>query len=102
MLNKTEITVLKKKRIQTILPGCFGEEVVETMLAAKYLEVFIDSKLCSWEQIHSRADRAVKGVTVLSRLMTIISKKVQQPMTIDDHNPIGPFAQGGNMGLSSQ
>lgn len=68
-LNKTEIAILTKKRIQPALPMWVGEEVIETKPAVKYLGITIDSKLSFFEQIRQTADKAAKGVTALSRLM---------------------------------
>lgn len=57
-LNMTEIVVLTKKRIQTILPMLIGEEAVVTKPGAKYLRVLIDSKLCFFgtDPLDSRQD----------------------------------------------
>lgn len=68
-LAKTEIVVLTKSRIQTIMPMMVGEEQVETKTAAKYLGVMIDSKLTFGEQIKGTADKAAVAVARLSRLM---------------------------------
>lgn len=68
-LSKTEIVILTKKRIQTIIPMRVGEAAVETKPAAKYLGMMIDSKMNFFEQIRRTADKAAKGVTALSRLM---------------------------------
>lgn len=68
-LQKTEIVILTKKRIQTSLPMWIGDEVVETTPTAKYLGLVIDSKMTFFEQIKRTADKASKGVMALSRLM---------------------------------
>lgn len=68
-LSKTEVVVLTKKRIPTILPVRVGEEIVVSKPAAKYLGVMIDSKLSFFEQIRQTAEKAARGVTALSRLM---------------------------------
>jgi hypothetical protein len=68
-LQKTEIVILTKKRMQASLPMWVGDEVVETKPAAKYLGLVIDSKMTFFEQIKKTAEKASKGVMALSRLM---------------------------------
>lgn len=68
-LNKTEIVILTKKRMDVVLPMRLGDEVVVTKLVAKYLGISVDCRLNFWEQIKQTADKAAKGVTALSRLM---------------------------------
>lgn len=72
-LSKTEIVILTKKRIDTILPLPVGDEIVNTKPAAKYLGLAIDCKLSFWTQIQQTADKAAKGVTSLSRLMANVT-----------------------------
>lgn len=71
-LGKTEVVVLTKKRIPTVIPVRVGDEVVESKAAVKYLGVMIDSKMTFFEQIKRTADKAAKGVMSLSRLMANI------------------------------
>lgn len=68
-LQKTEVVVLTKKRIPTIVPVRVGGEVVTTKPATKYLGLMIDTKLSFSEQIRVTARKAAAGVTALSRLM---------------------------------
>lgn len=68
-LNKTEIVIITKKRINTLMPMHVGNEVVASKPAARYLGVMVDTKLSFWEQIRQTADKAAMGVTALSRLM---------------------------------
>lgn len=68
-LDKTEIVILTKKRINTIIPMRIGEVVVQSKSHAKYLGVMIDNKLSFGEQVRCAAEKATKRVTALSRLM---------------------------------
>lgn len=68
-LSKTEIVILTRKRIATIIPMRVGEEIIQTKPAAKYLGIMIDTKTSFWEQIRQTADKAAKGASSLSRLM---------------------------------
>lgn len=67
---KTEIVLLTKKRIPTIVPMIVGTETIQTKEAAKYLGVIIDTKLNFWEQIKRASDKAASVTAALSRLMT--------------------------------
>lgn len=71
-LQKTEIVVLTKKRIETILPLKVGEETVGTKKAAKYLGVTIDNRMNFAQQIKAGSEKAEKYVRHLSRLMANI------------------------------
>lgn len=71
-LNKTEVVILTKKRINTIVPIRVGDEQLETKGTAKYLGITIDSKLNFGEQIRLAADKAAMSVATLSRLMANI------------------------------
>lgn len=71
-LNKTEIVVLTKKRIDTSVTMVVGEEMVMTKRVARYLGIMIDSKLSFLHQINHTAEKAAKGVASLSRLMANI------------------------------
>ena len=66
---KTEIVVLTRKRINTIVPIQVGGTEIETKKAVKYLGLMIDSKLTFWEQIRQAADKACTVTVALSRLM---------------------------------
>ncbi|XP_054257288.1 uncharacterized protein LOC128982350 [Macrosteles quadrilineatus] len=68
-LSKTEIVILTKKRIETIVPLRVGNVVVQTTRTAKYLGVMVDNKLSWRDQIFRTADKAARSVAALSRLM---------------------------------
>ena len=68
-LSKTEIVILTKKRIDTVVPFRVGREVVQSTRAAKYLGVMVDNKLSWRDQIFRTADKAAKVVSHLSMLM---------------------------------
>ena len=68
-LSKTEIVILTKKRIDTIVPLRVGNEVVQTTRAAKYLGIMVDNKLSWRDQIFRTADKAARIVSFLSKLM---------------------------------
>lgn len=58
---KTEIVILTKKRMNTILPLRVGEEIMVTKPATKYLGFMIDCELNFWEKIQKTADKADKA-----------------------------------------
>lgn len=66
---KTEIVILTKKRIPTILRMEVGSEIIETKPAAKYLGIMLDNKLNFWQQIKQASDKAAEITKQLSRLM---------------------------------
>ncbi|XP_046671568.1 uncharacterized protein LOC124361551 [Homalodisca vitripennis] len=68
-LAKTEIVILTKKRIDTVVPLRVGGVTVQSTRAAKYLGVMVDNKLTWRDQIFRTADKAAKVVQSLSRLM---------------------------------
>ena len=68
-LSKTEIVILTKKRIDTVVPLRVGDVVIQSTRAAKYLGVMVDNKLTWRDQIFRTADKASKMVAQLSRLM---------------------------------
>lgn len=68
-LSKTEIVVLTKRRIETILPLRVGETEVISKPAVKYLGVLVDCNLRFFDQIKATADKAARGVAALSWLM---------------------------------
>lgn len=68
-LNKTEIVVLTKRRINITLPMRVNDVDVVTKPVVKYLGIMVDSKLNFFEQIRETADRAARGVMALARLM---------------------------------
>lgn len=72
-LEKTEIVILIKRRINTILPSLVRDVTVETKLVIKYLGLTIDRRLSFWTQIQQTADKAAKGVSSLSRLMVNVT-----------------------------
>lgn len=69
---KTEIVILTKKRIPTIIPIEVGVETIQTKEAAKYLGIILDTKLNYWQQIKHVTDKAVAITNKLSRLMANI------------------------------
>lgn len=66
---KTEIVMITKKHIPTLVPMRIGMESIETKSHVKYLGMRIDTKLTYWCQIQHAADKAAKVTTALSRLM---------------------------------
>lgn len=66
---KTEIVLLTRRRIPTIVEMRVGEETVLTKKAVKYLGLHIDTKLTYWEQIRYATEKASKMTILLSRLM---------------------------------
>lgn len=68
-LSKTEIVVLTKSRMDTIVPLRVGEAQITTRPAVKYLGVLVDTKLTFWPQILRTADKAAKMTADLGRLM---------------------------------
>lgn len=72
-VSKTEIVVLTKKRINTILPLRVGEEVVQSKHAAKYLGIVVDTKMSFGDHIQRTADKAAKSAIALNRLMANVS-----------------------------
>lgn len=70
---KTEIVILTKKRMNTILPLLVGDVAVEDKPAIKYLGLMIDRRLSLWSQIQQTTDKAAKGATSLSRLMANVT-----------------------------
>lgn len=72
-LNKTEVVVLTKKRIETIIHINVGNEEIQTRSAVKYLGILIDRKMTFFDQIKKTADKAEEGIMALSRLMANVS-----------------------------
>ena len=68
-LAKTEVVLLTRKGIPTILPMYVGSEIVTTRPTAKYLGVTLDSKLCFWPHIREVTAKAEARIAALSRLM---------------------------------
>lgn len=68
-LAKTEIVLLTRKRIPTILPMKVDTEEVQTKATAKYLGVTLDTKLTYWAHIKRAVDKAAERTKALSRLM---------------------------------
>lgn len=71
-LNKTDVTMLSKKRIPTISPVLISNIWVESKSAVKCLGVLIDSKKLFLEQIKREAEMAENSVLALSGLMKSI------------------------------
>ena len=68
-LAKTEVVLLTRKEIPTILPMYVGSELVTTRPTAKYLGVTLDSKLCFWPHIREVTAEAGARIAALSSLM---------------------------------
>lgn len=66
---KTEIVLLTRRRIPTILEIQVGSETIITKEAVKYLGVRLDTKLTYWQHIKFASERAAKVTASLSRLM---------------------------------
>lgn len=66
---KTEIVLLTRKRIPTIINMMVGPQLVTTSRSTKYLGVKLDSKLTFWEHIHGVCEKAAQSTVALSRLM---------------------------------
>lgn len=69
---KTEIVLLTKKRIPTIIPMQMGSRIIQTKEATKYLGIMLDSKLNFWRQIKETTNKAAVITSQLSRLMANI------------------------------
>lgn len=70
----TEIVMLTRRRIPTILPMTIGDEVLQTQSSAWYLGVRIDTKLTYGEHIRGVCDKAAKATVALSRLMANVGR----------------------------
>ena len=84
-LSKTELVILTKKRIDTVVPlrvGYLGVEV-QTTRAAKYLGVMVDTKLSWRDQIFRTADNAAKRVASLKADGQCRGSQVQQKKADD-------------------
>ena len=68
-LAKTQVVLLTRKAIPTILPMYVGSELVTTRPTTKYLGVTLDSKLCFWPHIREVTVKAEARIAALSRLM---------------------------------
>ena len=68
-LAKTEVVLLTRKAIPTILLMYVGSELVTTRPTTKYLGVTLDSKLCFWPHIREVTAKAEARIAALSRLM---------------------------------
>jgi hypothetical protein len=68
-VSKTEIVMLTRRRIPTIIPMWVGSEMIQTQRTAKYLGVVLDNKLTYWDHISAACDRAAKVTSNLGRLM---------------------------------
>lgn len=69
---KTEVVLLTKKRIPTIVDFRIDTEIITSKCVVKYLGIRIDTKLSFWEQIRSAAERASKVTASLTKLMANI------------------------------
>ncbi|CAB0007882.1 unnamed protein product [Nesidiocoris tenuis] len=68
-LQKTEVVIITRKRIQTLLPVRVDSTELQTSEAVRYLGVMVDTKLKFGVHIRRAADKAAKMTTALSRLM---------------------------------
>lgn len=68
-ISKTEIVMLTRKRIPTVIPMAVGAEVVTTRRSAKYLGVTLDCKLTFRDHIQKVCERASAVTSSLSRLL---------------------------------
>lgn len=66
---KTEIVMLTRRRIPTVIPMTVGDVEVRTKAAVRYLGVTLDCRLRYWEHIQAVCDKAAGVVGSLSRLM---------------------------------
>ncbi|BET02091.1 Reverse transcriptase (RNA-dependent DNA polymerase) [Nesidiocoris tenuis] len=66
---KTEIVVLTRQRIQTLVPLKVNDVEILTKHAVRYLGVILDPKLTFWAHIERVADKGARMVADLSRLM---------------------------------
>lgn len=68
-LDKTEVLMLTRRRVPTIIPVFVGTEHTETRGEVKYLGITLDTKLTFWPHIKRTAERAAAKVASLTRLM---------------------------------
>ena len=66
---KTEIVVLTRKKIETIIPFNINHTEITSSRSIKYLGVTIDTKLTFWDHISKMTEKAAKITAALSRLM---------------------------------
>ncbi|XP_014203569.1 uncharacterized protein LOC106635894 [Copidosoma floridanum] len=66
---KTEMVLLTRKEIDTIILLKVQEEDGMTKDAVKYLGMTLDRKLTFWSHLRQAADKAVARVATLSRIM---------------------------------
>lgn len=74
---KTEIVLLTRRQIPTIVEMEVGPQTITTKNAVKYLGMYLDTKLSYWQQIRHAAEKAAKMTTSLSRLMANIGGPTQ-------------------------
>ena len=67
--NKTEILILTKKTLPTILPLRAWDVTVETKPVVRYLRVLIGTKMSFFHQILHTADKAANAVTGVQSLL---------------------------------
>ena len=68
-LDKTEIVLLRRRRIRTLVKMTVEAELVITKPAVKYLGITLDTKLMYVPHIQQAVDKATKKVAELRRLM---------------------------------
>ncbi|CAB0016351.1 unnamed protein product, partial [Nesidiocoris tenuis] len=68
-MQKTEIVVLTRQRIHTLVPLKVNDVEIPTKHAVRYLGVLFGPKLTFWAHIERFADKGARMVADLSRLM---------------------------------
>lgn len=68
-MKKTEMVLLTRKEIDTIIPFKVQGEIIWTNEAVKYLGVTLDRKLAFWDHLRQAADKASTRIAALSRIM---------------------------------
>lgn len=76
-LEKTEVLLLTRKHIPTVIPIQVSNSRQTTQKSIRYLGVNLDSKLSFWTQIHFAATKAGKVTGLLSKLMANIGGPTQ-------------------------
>lgn len=68
-MSKTEILILTRRRVPTLVPMTIGNEEVHTHPTAKYLGLTLDTRLTFWPHIQKVCKKAAKVTQALSALM---------------------------------
>lgn len=72
-MEKTELVLITRKQIPTVVPMQVGSKEIQTKPAVKHLGIQIDTKLNYWGQIRQAADKAAAVTSALSRLMANVN-----------------------------